>query len=542
MFKKKSIVDNKMVNQFNSKSNYKEDYMPIAWLEAWFENKGSWFDLVACCYSNICCKRYHPAQFLSYFEGELCREDSVLDSVIDGISAAVIDNPRPLGKSRKNALNKVKCLLEMAYPNYSFSIYADSVLCWVVIAGVDKAFSELNTSIGMEEVGPLNNLKKDEVGVYYKAEDSVIKRILSAYGVEQSPEGRLSERLQAFDLAKGIDLFPLPVIKRPLTSLVDLRKGSSLSSAHDVSLRIGIAACTDASLFGKEDKDCIVCKCNESGALSFQYPLCYEERYEEIVGRSLQKAIDLDCDIVIYPELVMSSNYIKKLQFQLKSVSDTRALQLVVAGSGWEHSDRDSFGKNLCQVLDKQGRIQARTTKKVPFIDDSKEKQLVENLDPEAHETTLLDLNGFGRLMTMVCKDLETDDSYASRMAAVFRPDLVCVPAASGSVEGAFRVSMNYLAERAHAICCVANLCSMVERHEDKDLISYISAPNIKDRESHHSRFPFCLYQGCYRNNNSKTAACKNPMGACIFVADINYCSDSEEGVMPSIEIKTVCS
>lgn len=213
----------------------------------------------------------------------------------------------------------------------------------------------------------------------------------------------------------------------------------------------------------------------------------------------------------------------------------------MVAGSGWEQNCQGPFGKNLCHVLDKQGSIWASTTKKVPFIDDSGKKELVENLDPEAHTTGLLDLNGFGRLMTMVCKDLETDNFYAPRMANAFKPDLVCVPAASRSIEGAFHLPMAFLAERAHSICCVANLCSMVAQNKDKDLISYISAPSIKDKASHHSRFPSCLYKGCYRENSDNIPVCKKPTGSCLFIADVNYSSASEEGAMPSIEIKTAC-
>lgn len=78
----------------------------------------------------------------------------------------------------------------------------------------------------------------------------------------------------------------------------------------------------------------------------------------------MQKAIDSDCEIVVFPELVVSPGYIERIQSQLRSISDTRELQLVVAGSGWEPSEDGCFGKNVCHVLDKEGRVQARTTKK----------------------------------------------------------------------------------------------------------------------------------------------------------------------------------
>lgn len=257
--------------------------MPAAWLEEWFESKGDWFDLVARCYSGICRKGLHTPQFLSYFENELDQENSGVDNAIDGISIAVQNCCCLLGDDRKKSLNAIShCLKGVVLQHSSSSIDRGCLLCWMVIAGIDKAFSDLDVVIDMIEIGPLNNLKKDEVGVYYKAEDSVIKGLLSAYGIKQSPEGRFSERLQIFDLVEKVDSFPLPTIKRLSSNLVNFKKASVIFDAQESCLRIGIAACTCSPLFKKEGQDWIKYKLNKGGALSFQYSQAYEERYDEL--------------------------------------------------------------------------------------------------------------------------------------------------------------------------------------------------------------------------------------------------------------------
>ena len=284
--------------------------MSITWLETWLENRDSWFDLVAYCYSDICSRGLDVPQFYTCFENEIHREGSVLDDIINRVSEVVMGDCNSISNGREKALNKIRYYLNIASKHHATSTLSkDSISCLVMIAGIDKAYSNLDISADAVDIGPLNNKKRDKVGVYYKAEDSRIKNILSVYGIKPSPESRLSERLQVFDLARRIDPYPLPVIIHPTSHTVNLKK-----DANDINLRIGVASCTISPLFSKEDQNCIVYKCNRGGALSFEYPHGYEERYEEIVGRSLQKAIDNDCDIVVFPELIMPQGFIEKLQ------------------------------------------------------------------------------------------------------------------------------------------------------------------------------------------------------------------------------------
>lgn len=510
----------------------------LDWLESWIENKGNWFDLLAYCYAYICNCNYNMPQFSFLFEQYLCQTNSKLTKVIDDIANIVTNDHLLLGDSFNDASNKIKHTINQ---NLSIPSEHDEIIrCGIVIAGIDKAFADSQIAITVSNVGPLNNQKLDSIGVYLKAGDSIIENALSVFNIKSSPESHFSERLQVFDLVEQISPYPLPQIKRLPSSLVNFRNKNSSSTSSIIKLRIGIAACSHTSVFGQIDESAIVCE-HKNNTLSFQYSPSYIERYNELVGLSLQKAINSSCDIVVYPELIMSSEFIREIQKQLQATSDTQSLQLIIAGSGWEQKPTDCFGQNVCYILDKYGRIQARSTKKIPYIKEIATEKYMENLDPVAHETTLLDLDGFGRLMTSVCKDLETDTLYTPRMANAFKPDLVCVPAASGSVKGAFSNPLEFISERVHAICCIANLCSMVEHHHDKDTISYISIPGIQDRETHHSRFPHCFQEPCNREYTNDAVSCKSDTDGCLFLVDIDYDIDSNNSFLPTIKIQNSC-
>lgn len=168
--------------------------------------------------------------------------------------------------------------------------------------------------------------------------------------------------------------------------------------------------------------------------------------------------------------------------------------------------------------------------------------------------------------MVAICKDLESDTNYAFQMASAFRPDMLCVPVASGSVKGAFVGKADAIAQRRHVICCVSNLCSMVKQRGGGCVadISFVAAPSVKVGESH-GRQPEVEMVFCRRaalgseggrsgpdDAESRVAVngagdrarglrdaegCACSDGGCLFVVDINYDAAQASGVIPAMTV-----
>lgn len=497
------------------------------WRDVWEENQGSWFDLVACCYYVICAGGNERPGFSARVESAVSMPGSPVDEFVRSVRGIVPANG--LGRRcTKEQIAELYCLCnryksDPAWP----SEYTDEIGCWAIIAGIDKCVADSGSAKLVGKMGPLNKVLCERVGAYYKHSPAPIDDILSSYGICSSPMETLSERLQGLSVVARIPPHRLPVIWKPSGAVVRIGdnahgRQSDGSTTPSLKLRLGIIACSHNISIGSNSPDISIVQDGAAGLFGVEYAPAYGERYEELIGAPLDRAIAEGCNCVVFPEMVFSPEYLERLKSQLKTANDAGVLRLVVAGTAWCPSGRPDEGSNTCYVLDRYGNELSATSKKHPYINDHVEPHQIEGLDPSIDETTLLDIEGLGRLMIAICKDMESDTDYSYMMASAFRPDMLCVPAASGSVKGAFLDRAKLISKRLHAICCISNLCSMVQFRSNEDDISFVTAPEVLVSEFR-GRQPDAKVAFCARSALCGTSKGKCVSEGCLFVVDIDY-------------------
>lgn len=540
------------------------------WRDVWKRHGGNWYDLVACCY----CVIYESGNERPVFSAQVEALVSKPGSLVDGLIRSVREVVPSRGLGRRCSDEAIEAIgrsydAAVSDPDWPRK-HAEEIGCWAIVVGVDKCVADSDASGMSSIVGPLNTALGDSVGVYYKPSSSLVGDILAMHGIRLSPMEQLSERLQGLNVVARVAGQPLPLIQRPDGSVARFGRSegaqSDDSAAPSLKMRIGIGACSCDLSIDPASQDIRMVGADTEGLFGVEYAPAYDDRYEELLGAPLSKAIDAGCDCVVFPEMVVSPGHLNRMKDQLRATRDTKSLQLVVAGSVWDRRDESGAGGNRCYVLDRFGNVLGVTTKKNPYVNDNVEPHQIEHLDSGVNETTLLDVEGLGRLMVAICKDLESDTDYAFQMASAFRPDMLCVPAASGSVKGAFVGQADAIARRIHAICCVSNLCSMVKQRGAGCVtdISFVVAPAVKVGESH-GRQPDVAKVFCRRaalsnagdrsepdNAEGRPApdgsggraqglgdasgcACSN--GGCLFVVDINYDAAQASGVIPEMAV-----
>ena len=91
-----------------------------------------------------------------------------------------------------------------------------------------------------------------------------------------------------------------------------------------------------------------------------------------------------------------------------------------------------------------------------------------------------MDVEGIGRVITAVCKDLVSDARRPIDLARDLGGDILLAPTMSDSLDRGFGIQLKLLSARNLAVGCVCNLCSFSEAHgndDDEVVVSLVSIP-----------------------------------------------------------------
>ena len=122
---------------------------------------------------------------------------------------------------------------------------------------------------------------------------------------------------------------------------------------------------------------------------------------------------------------------------------------------------------NKCSVIDCCGELIFEHYKQSPFEDD---EGFTESISTSDNTTHILDIDGIGRFMTGICKDI-TDIDLISLIEKLF-VDFFILPAFSPSFD-IVRVPDNLGKEWTTVLCC--NTCAA--KHPSSGKVSFISIP-----------------------------------------------------------------
>ena len=203
----------------------------------------------------------------------------------------------------------------------------------------------------------------------------------------------------------------------------------------------------------------------ESGAgalFHVRYEDDYDLKYGKIAVDLLDAAIKNNCHIVVFPEYVISKGILDLLIKHLKEIHNSGNtsgnLLFVCAGTRWDESSN-----NIGTLIDANGTVLAEQYKSVPYRNKIDGIEYVEDLKKPGKRIDLLDFKGFGRVQFSICRDVCSTDinSNHSVIFNLFHPDLVLIPAWSGSLTRGFGAAFEYMG-RLGAVSILGNCCESI--------------------------------------------------------------------------------
>lgn len=201
-------------------------------------------------------------------------------------------------------------------------------------------------------------------------------------------------------------------------------------------------------------------------------------------------------DVVIFPEFFMTD-------------IDPKEMIEIIDGNDYEYDKLFFLGtksqnhQNNCHVITSNGSLLFRQSKKTPYEDKNGAK---ENLSKRDNIINIIDVNGFGRIATLICRDAM--NANIESLIRDLKVGLVIITAYSPSLE--MKSIAEDLAKRNHCFTIMCNSCAALKRFDGKRTrIGYITFP-AKKQTNATARTYF------YSNDNNKCDECEMCSG--IFV------------------------
>ena len=214
-------------------------------------------------------------------------------------------------------------------------------------------------------------------------------------------------------------------------------------------------------------------------------------------------------DFAIFPEIFAPPELHEKIieivtGKEGNNINLNKTPYLIWLGSSWENNT------NKCRVIDRNGITIYEYHKKMPFIYGEPPSEETENLSLKDKTIHVIDVEGVGRFMTGICKDI-TNDDFRSISKKVFASFLM-LPSYTPSLD--LDGCAEELSKEWIIVCCSnACACSAIGKKEDNRITSFISIP-AKYGTGRDSRVE---YWGCSASNMDCESICEG------FIMEIDF-------------------
>ena len=208
------------------------------------------------------------------------------------------------------------------------------------------------------------------------------------------------------------------------------------------------------------------------------------ERFKSAIDR----CIEMNVDIAIFPEMIMSRDILEELKDYLGHYTAEIRPVLIAMGSIWEEGGKDGvpFNRNVSPVLSCWSDHIFDQNKQTPFIQERDDlvypdyhpvKGLYENLSLRDKSINIIDIEGVGRFFVQICIDARNPD--LSKMMKDLRADVVLLPAFSRSPD--LITEYRSLASAYWSTALICNCCSAQNETEGSELPDevFMKAPEV---------------------------------------------------------------
>ena len=438
------------------------------------ENKlNTVYDLACLCYEHLDMTIDSHTQFLGEYileneEADICNDNLKSLHAFSATVQEILEKQEMQGVSFEMCL---KILVEKVMHettnliDFGNKSWNDATIPYFLLQAIDRYVIIKNGRC--TERGPLNKSYMDKYYIYLNIGQSIIDDA--------------AEKLRFSDIPESL------IIRNQLRHLVILEKNKLPEKVNPpllVSLVIDDADSIRKKIEqGKEWKVAIIPFANEtsitfpsvSGAFfRVQYEKeCLEKETERAVNL-LDKAIATGANIVVFPEYVCCPEMQEAIREHLQKLyqSDRRKvgkLFLVIAGSGWDKEDN-----NIAYLYSYSGRELGRQYKYAVYHDvQNAAGDMVENLRTPGKEVTIVSIEGIGKCMTGICRDISDityDKKYIPILAEIFAPMFLLIPAWTSSVNIGFKGQLKNITQNNHRTCSMlCNCCNAFGTWDKKE-------------------------------------------------------------------------
>lgn len=358
-----------------------------------------------------------------------------------------------------------------------------------------------NIYSNLQTYGPLNEGSSQETClVYFQEWNSFLHDCYTSPKKEENfriPHGpvRLGSIFHRFLLIRRMDQHRIPKI---LPILLNDKHKKAVKSSKQLQIASIPYTGFDTFLFHELNKDAASKPGRTlNGPFYVEYVEAWEESNRRYVTNLLEMAVRQGANIVIFPEFIMSTATKEAVKDCLRNIeySSKQRLLLVLAGTCY-HWDGTERGNNILHILNADGIEIGCYYKYSPFLQQAEERvhgadllltkksvgkelgegketnqlrQYLKNceiLSDPGKECVLLDVEGVGRILPAICRDV-IDGVFTEQLSKLFMPSLLMVPAWSPSVES-FRPHFEQLANTIHTASFLCNCCNAVKAEENE--------------------------------------------------------------------------
>ncbi len=230
----------------------------------------------------------------------------------------------------------------------------------------------------------------------------------------------------------------------------------------------------------------------------------------------LDLAISQNVNVVLFPEFVCYPQLQEDIRKHLRekhqeNPESMKNLLFVVAGSGWTKNNN-----NVARVYSYNGRLLGKQYKYIKFNKMEKNREgMVEGLENPGLKSLICHIDGIGQFMFAICRDV-SERGHTRKLAEIFRPQFLLVPAWSASVQNGFQEQFCEIVAQNHRTCSV--LCNCCEafgtENESKEVNGIVVTPYIENRLVKGKPDSFPRSTECW-----KDGAC----GGCMFILNLQF-------------------
>ncbi len=477
--------------------------------ESYLIDADNMYDLIGNCFGLLCNNISNQQAFISEYFGEESGENCNPNiEQLNSFSEKVMNVVHEYEPTKYNDIfDKIMKLVDdLQLKEYLDLKKNQLTIVYCILAAIDAEAMTWNMKMLSGIMGPLDRQRKTQYRVYFNMSKTLHGDYIENVGRERVHASTFCELFNSFrfiDENRWKENISVPQVK--LVTSVRKRVKQREKSPK---LRIGVLPISNNINF-----DFIP---TIGSGLRVDYSNSEQKHIVQRVSSALDRALEKDCNIIVFPEYVVSPEVYTVIKDKIRKNALKNGVDknpyLIFAGTTWTDDNN-----NIMRILDSWGEEVGEYYKYSPFTKQkSQEHRFIqyEALQNPGKKCEAFAVEEIGIFLPAICRDV-IDGEYTEEITKMLLPLLVIISAWSPSV-ASFEQRQRELANKYFTSSLLANACSSVKKN-----ICKIGNGGIVHKEN---TIAGVEISGLCRDNCEKI--CENKK--CLFIVDYDFSYSKE--------------